>query len=417
MQLNKIIVSSSVLLSLLSSHIVLARPNTGSFDPFEPDRPTRPGDIGGGSSGGFDPWEPDRPTRPDRPNEREQIIEKSLRQYFQGESRVDLLGDYELRRQLEDKRLVSIEIIASTEQGRGQAQLVVNRLESGYPQQVQRQLSQYRFEVDQLRSVVGRDIFDLELSLKGRFYIDRVILKVQEERRVEPQPRVETVRQIINQTIQGEGGVTLDRVLNLQEHHGKLIKRLAIRARALRGMARAQLLVNNMTRAEAGLSTYTSEVSLDFYGSERLGLDIQSLRAVVKGNVVIEEVILDVESRRVNPGPVEPPRERRIERVLNTRLWDNQTLELRNVLGLNPRAEEREVESVELVIRGSEFGSRIKACQKLSVYSSITCGQVEVLRGDFAIVRLNIPWGTKAKELALQVRGMVDLEKIIIDLK
>lgn len=417
MQLNKIIVSSSVLLSLLSSHIVLARPNTGSFDPFEPDRPTRPGDIGGGSSGGFDPWEPDRPTRPDRPNEREQIIEKSLRQYFQGESRVDLLGDYELRRQLEDKRLVSIEIIASTEQGRGQAQLVVNRLESGYPQQVQRQLSQYRFEVDQLRSVVGRDIFDLELSLKGRFYIDRVILKVQEERRVEPQSRVETVRQIINQTIQGEGGVTLDRVLNLQEHHGKLIKRLAIRARALRGMARAQLLVNNMTRAEAGLSTYTSEVSLDFYGSERLGLDIQSLRAVVKGNVVIEEVILDVESRRVNPGPVEPPRERRIERVLNTRLWDNQTLELRNVLGLNPRAEEREVESVELVIRGSEFGSRIKACQKLSVYSSITCGQVEVLRGDFAIVRLNIPWGTKAKELALQVRGMVDLEKIIIDLK
>ncbi len=183
MQLNKIIVSSSVLLSLLSSHIVLARPNTGRFDPFEPDRPTRPGDIGGGSSGGFDPWEPDRPTRPDRPNEREQIIEKSLRQYFQGESRVDLLGDYELRRQLEDKRLVSIEIIASTEQGRGQAQLVVNRLESGYPQQVQRQLSQYRFEVDQLRSVVGRDIFDLELSLKGRFYIDRVILKVQEERR------------------------------------------------------------------------------------------------------------------------------------------------------------------------------------------------------------------------------------------
>lgn len=417
MQLNKIIVSSSVLLSLLSSHIVLARPNTGSFDPFEPDRPTRPGDIGGGSSGGFDPWEPDRPTRPDRPNEREQIIEKSLRQYFQGESRVDLLGDYELRRQLEDKRLVSIEIIASTEQGKGQAQLVVNRLESGYPLQVQRQLSQYRFEVDQLRSVVGRDIFDLELSLKGRFYIDRVILKVQEERRVDPQPRVETVRQIINQTIQGEGGVTLDRLLNLQEHHGKLIKRLAIRARALRGMARAQLLVNNMTRAEAGLSTYTSEVSLDFYGSERLGLDIQSLRAVVKGNVVIEEVILDVESRRVNPGPVEPPRERRIERVLNTRLWDNQTLELRNVLGLNPRAEEREVESVELVIRGSEFGSRIKACQKLSVYSSITCGQVEVLRGDFAIVRLNIPWGTKAKELALQVRGMVDLEKIIIDLK
>lgn len=417
MQLNRIIVSSSVLLSLLSSHIVLARPNTGSFDPFEPDRPSRPGDIGGGSSGGFDPWEPDRPTRPDRPHEREQVIEKSIRQYFQGESRVDLLGDYELRRQLEDKRLVSVEIIASTEQGRGQAQLVVNRLESGYPQQVQRQLSQYRFDIDQLRSVVGRDIFDLELSLKGRFYIDRVILKVQEERRVDPQPRVETVRQIINQTIQGEGGVTLDRVLNLQEHHGKLIKRLAIRARALRGMARAQLLVNNMTRAEAGLSTYTSEVSLDFYGSERLGLDIQSLRAVVKGNVVIEEVILDVESRRVNPGPIEPPRERRIERVLNTRLWDNQTLELRNVLGLNPRAEEREVESVELVIRGSEFGSRIKACQKLSVYSSITCGQVEVLRGDFAIVRLNIPWGTKAKELALQVRGMVDLEKIIVDLK
>ena len=417
MQLNKIIVSSSVLLSLLSSHIVLARPNTGSFDPFEPDRPTRPGDIGGGSSGGFDPWEPDRPTRPDRPSEREQVIERSLRQYFQGESRVDLLADFELRRQLENKRILSIEIVASTEQGKGQAQLLVNRLEVGYPQQVQRQLSQYRFEVDQLRSVVGRDIFDLELSLKGRFYIDRVILKVQEDRRVEPQPRVETVRQVINQTIQGEGGVTLDRMLNLQEHHGKVIKRLAIRARALRGMARAQLLVNNMTRAEAGLSTYTSEVSLDFYGSERLGLDVQSLRAVVKGNVVIEEVILEVESRRVNPGPIDPPRERRIERVLNTRLWDNQTLELRNVLGLNPRAEEREVENIELVIRGSEFGSRIKACQKSTVFASITCGQVEVLRGDFAIVRLNIPWGTKAKDLALQVRGMVDLEKIIVDLK
>lgn len=433
MQISKIIVSSSVLVSLLAPTVLLAGQNSGSFDPFEPDRPNRPSRPNQptepshpGQSGSFDPWEE---RRDDRDNDRRDdqwgnqqgqisVVERSVRQYHLGNNIVDLLQDFGLRRELENKELIEVGILASTEQGNGVAQLRVNRLETGYAQTVRRDLNLYTFAVDPLRSIVGRDIFDLELNLRGRFFVDRVIFKVRERRIIEePRERVEVIRQIINQTIQGEGGVTLDRHLNLALHQGKIVKSLSIRARALRGSARAQLLVNNMTRAEAGLSTFTSDVRLDFFSRERLGIDVQSLRAVIKGNAVIEEVILELENRGGGHGPVDPRPERRIERMVNTRLYDNQTVELRQLIQLNMRQEEREVESVELLVRASDFGSRIKACQKLSMYGSITCGAVEVLRGDLALVRLQVPVGTKARELALQARGFIDLEKIIIDLR
>lgn len=431
MQISKIIVSSSVLVSLLAPTALLAGQNSGSFDPFEPDRPSHP-------SRPSQPTEPNRPTQPgsfdpwdDRRDDRREdqwgnqqgqisVVERSVRQYHLGNNIVDLLQDFGLRRELENKELIEVGILASTEQGNGVAQLRVNRLETGFAQTVRRDLNLYTFAVDPLRSIVGRDIFDLELNLRGRFFVDRVIFKVRERRIIEePRERVEVIRQIINQTVQGEGGVTLDRHLNLALHHGKVIKSLSIRARALRGSARAQLLVNHMTRAEAGLSTFTSDVRLDFFSRERLGIDVQSLRAVIKGNAVIEEVILELENRvgGGGNGPVDPRLERRIERIVNTRLYDNQTVDLKQLIQLNMRQEEREVESIELLVRASDFGSRVKACQKLGMYGSITCGAVEVLRGDLALVRLQVPSGTKARELALQVRGFIDLEKIIIDLR
>lgn len=431
MQISKIIVSSSVLVSLLSPNVLLAGQNSGSFDPFEPDRPTRPTEPSRPSQPS-QPSQPSRPSEPSRPsnpgsfdpweqnNGQIAVIERSVRQYHLGNNIVDLLQDFGLRRELENKELVEVGILASTEQGNGVAQLRVNRLEIGYSQTVRRDLNLHTFAVDPLRSIVGRDIFDLELNLRGRFFIDRVIFKVKERRIIEePRERTEVIRQIINQTIQSEGGVTLDRVLNLAAHQGKTIKSLSIRARALRGSARAQLLVNNMVRTEAGLSTYTSDVRLDFFSRERLGIDVQSLRAVIKGNAIVEEVILELESRNGGniPGPVDPRQDRRIERVVNTRLYDNQTVELRQLVQLSLRQEDREVESVELLIRSSDFGARIKACQKIGSYGSITCGAVEVLRGDLALIRLQVPMGTKARELALQVRNVVDLERITVDLR
>ena len=427
MQLSKIVVSSSLLVSLLSPSIILAGENSGNFDPFEPDRPsrpsrpsepTRPSEPSRPSNpGSFDPWE-DRDRR-DNNSSGISIVERSVRQYHVGNNIIDLLQDFGLRRELENKELVEVSILASTEQGNGVAQLRVNRLETGYAQTVRRELNLYNFSIDPLRSIVGRDIFDLELNLRGRFYIDRLVFKVRERRIIdEPRERTEVIRQYINQTIQGEGGITLDRVLNLAQHQGKVIKSLSLRARSLGGFARAQLLINGLTRAEAGLSTYTSDVRLDFHSRERLGVDVQSLRAVIKGSAIIEEVILELENRGGNfPGPVDPRADRKIERVVNTRLYDNQTTEVRQLIQLGMRQEEREVESVELLIRSSDFGSRIKACQKLGSYGSITCGAVEVLRGDLALIRLQVPMGTKVRELALQTRGIVDLEKISISLR
>ncbi len=425
MELRKIVASSSLLLSLLSAHTIYA-----DFT-FEPDRPVEPSRPRPGQ-----PNHPTQPTDPwgDRPQDRyedrygqERIIERQIRRYVLQEPVLDLLQDFSLRRELDGKELLEVSIIASTEQGRGTAQLRINRLEMDYPQTVQRALTLYTFRADPLRNIIGRDILDLELGLRGKFYIEKVAFKVRErsqypDRPTRPErPRVEVVRQIVNEAIEGEGGITLDRHLNLALHHGKIVKRLLVKARSLRGgYARVELQVNGQRRQEASLSGYSSEVALDFYSQERLGIDIRSIKAVIRGSAIIEEVALELESRGAGPGPgpIDPyPSERRIERVLNTRLFDGQTLELRNVLALNPRLEEREVESLEVVIRGSEFGARVKACQKMGVYGSITCSPVEVLDGNYTVLRLTLPYGTKAREAALQVRGTLDLESIALNLR
>jgi hypothetical protein len=414
MNLKKLI-ASTLLLTLSSSLLADIRPGN---DPRLP----------GNSGGGKDPWEDSRPgqdpwERDDR--EETQKEELQVRQYFMGQSRLDLLQDAYTRARIQGKEIKKIVIEASSEQGNGQARLLVNGQSSAEgAQTLPRPVTKVAYKLDSFANTVGRSLRTLELEMKGRIYVEKVIFHVVEAQRPPGpgpgnpgQPQIEVVRQQLNETIQGEGGLNLGRVFNLTERQGQALARVTILARSARGQAQAQLLVNDQTSAQAQLIGMSStRITFETNGM-RLGQQIQSLRLQVRGNAVIEEVSLEFENRNVpGPGPIQ---ERRIEQVLNQRLYDTNGVAIRELMRLERRHDERQVESVELVLRNADMASTVKLCQTIEgQFQSINCAAPTRLSAGAQVVRLTAQNFVKVKELSLSVRmGMIDIDRIVLNLR
>jgi hypothetical protein len=414
MNLKKLI-ASTLLLTLSSSLLADIRPGNdprlpgnggGSRDPWEDSRP------------GQDPWERDE-------REETQKEELQVRQYFIGQSRLDLLQDAYTRARIQGKEIKKIVIEASSEQGNGQARLLVNGQSSAEgAQTLPRPVTKVAYKLDSFANTVGRSLRTLELEMKGRIYVEKVIFHVVEAQRPPGpgpgnpgQPQIEVVRQQLNETIQGEGGLNLGRVFNLTERQGQALARVTILARSARGQAQAQLLVNDQTSAQAQLIGMSStRITFETNGM-RLGQQIQSLRLQVRGNAVIEEVSLEFENRNVpGPGPIQ---ERRIEQVLNQRLYDTNGVAIRELMRLERRHDERQVESVELVLRNADMASTVKLCQTIEgQFQSINCAAPTRLSAGAQVVRLTAQNFVKVKELSLSVRmGMIDIDRIVLNLR
>ena len=78
-----------------------------------------------------DPWENSGSARD---------VELQLNRYFDGQARLNLLEDAYTRTQLQGLRIKEITITASSEQGNGQARLLVNQTASEQPRTVSRQM-------------------------------------------------------------------------------------------------------------------------------------------------------------------------------------------------------------------------------------------------------------------------------------
>lgn len=413
MNLKKLIVSS-LLLSLSAAAFA---------DVIRPGRDPRPGRE-------TDPWEDSRDPWGNG-SEREEDMrreEVQVRQYFMGQSRLDLLADAYTRARLQGESIHKVVIHASSEHGNGQARLLVNgQLSSHATVTLPRAMEKHPFKLDPFTNTVGRSLRSLDLEMRGRIYVEKVIFHVLRTHTppgpgpVDPgRPQVEIVRQQLNETIQGEGGLHLFRLFNLaNERQGQSLRRVTILARSARGNGEAQLHINDQSVGMSQLIGFSSSRLSFEVGGQRIGQEIRGLRLQVRGNVVIEEVSLEIETRGVpGPGPGFPV-ERRIEQIVNQRLYDTNGVSLLDLMRIDRRHEDRIVESVELVLRNADMASKVKLCQLVEgSFQTITCSNPTMLSGGAQIVRLTSLNFARLRELQLSVRmGMIDIDRIVLNLR
>lgn len=426
MNLKKLIVGT-LLLSLSSAALADIRPIQDPRRPGREDRnpiPPSPNDPWDNR----DPWDSRDPWESDREEREVRKEELQVRQYFQGQSRLDLLADSYTRMRLQGAQIRRVVIHASSEMGNGQARLLANgQVTVEGAQTLPRAMDKHAFKLDPFANTMGRSLRTLDLEMRGRIYVEKVVFHVSEAQfppgpgPVDPgRPQVEVVRQQLNETIQGEGGQNLFRLFNLAaERQGQSLLRVTVLARAQWGSATAELHLNSQSAGAAQyIGSTSTRLSFETYG-QRIGQQIQALRLQVRGNVVIEEISLEIENRSVpGPGPGFP-QERRLEQVINQRLYDTSGVLLSDLMRLERRHEERIVESVELVLRNADMASKVKLCQIVAgQFQAVNCGAPTTLSSGSQIVRLQSVNYAKLREVSLSVRmGMIDIDRIIINLR
>jgi hypothetical protein len=233
-----------------------------------------------------------------------------------------------------------------------------------------------------------------------------------------PESQVEVVRQQVNQTIQTEGGLHLYRMFNLgAERQGQALRRVTLMARALRGSAQISLLKNSETNSYAqtiGMSS--TRISFDLAGA-RIGQEIQALKLYFRGDILVEEVSLEFDRNGNYPGP-NPLPEMRIDQIVNQRLYETSGVNLTALMRIDPRQYNRIVTSVELTLRGSDYGTRLSLCQQVQGQQAINCGQMQVMQPGSQRIILTPANFARLSELSLSVRmGMIDIERIVINVR
>ncbi len=357
-------------------------------------------------------------------------VELQINRYFEGQARLDLLQDSYTRVQLQGKRIKEVTITASSEAGNGQIRLLTNQRSSEGARTVGRQMARHTFQIDPSTNSINQNLRTLELEMRGRFYVENVVFTVLSNTTPDypnypgpstpSQPQVDVVRQQFNESIQQEGGLNLFRNFNLAaERQGQVLKRVTVLARSQRGSAQGQLLINEQGSSEAQLiGTTSTRLSFELNG-QRIGREIQALRLQFRGYLLVEEVTLEFERGGSYPGPGQIL-ERRIEQTINQRIYDTSGVRLLDLMRLDRKHENRIVDSVEIVLRNSDYGVLLKLCQEVLTgpYQSVTCASNTMVTPGMRLVRLNSLNYAKLAELSLSVRmGMIDIDRIAINFR
>lgn len=245
-------------------------------------------------------------------------VEENVQRYFERFQTLDLLIDSYTRNQLLGKKVKSVRISMASESGRDAAGLLINGRQIEASKFASRDLQDYIFTMDPWSNDVGRGLRTLELQMQGRFYVDKVVFELAEDDSAPvpfPMPsQSEVIRQQINQTFEGEGGLNLFRQFPLFEHLGQTVRRVIITAMSQRYSGTAMLLKNteNFGQAQA-VGSQPTRLIFEM-GGERIGDDLQSLRLQFNGQITVLDITVELDQneqswpgRQPMPMPIPTP--------------------------------------------------------------------------------------------------------------
>lgn len=300
-------------------------------------------------------------------------LSRYLGRRYQGRSVIPLRQLLDLDERYRGRRVEFVALVARTDFGRGNAELVVNGRPVGIPQQVGQYTQTLIFYPDAYESELGHEIRTLQLELEGRLHVESVAVQLATDYGYDDQ---DEIRVPLYQRKTGYSTLHVRQILGLDERYrGRRVEEILLTAASDHGRAQAQLVINGRrVGMPEVIDRYSREISLrPEYGMDVIGQDVRTIEIELRGNVDISGLGVRLDRGygggypsypypspypnpdtqpypRPRPGhPPRPVEQNVVTRRVNQHYQGGAVLRLRDLLNLGPEFNGREVESISLL--------------------------------------------------------------------
>ncbi len=165
-----------------------------------------------------------RPDRPDR-----DLVYQNIRQQYRGENVLPLRQILNLGPEYRGQQIRAVILRAATAAGRGQAVVTVNGSPVTGTQIIGTNMDTYRFQLPEWANELGREIQQLQLEIRGNFFVEGVGVKMGRNDGGFPgRPVRETIQ--INREFRGDQTLYLADYVNLAQYRGMRLQRVVLTA-------------------------------------------------------------------------------------------------------------------------------------------------------------------------------------------
>jgi hypothetical protein len=259
--------------------------------PNRPDNPFEPGRPG-------NPWEPGRPDRPDRPDypdypqypdrphygdRREIYVSRRVQN-----EHMDLLQLAGLDRWSDrGTEIESVEIYAQP--GAVQSSLALNA--DGFVVDSENWPSSYNVLTPNRRLVIGDNLNQLSLGVRGVLYIDRIVVNIRNggyNPPPPPPPQDGVAQGYVGQSFYYDTVLDLERATDLYRYRGYRVVSVTIRGRQLDSRGSGRVIINGVTAGRINLQSGRDTVRMPI--NAVVGRDLQSLDLQIVPSLQIDSV-------------------------------------------------------------------------------------------------------------------------------
>jgi len=368
---------------LLTTTSLLANPINASFNYND-----RPGDFH------YDDYDQTQ-------NQNQKIrLKKNIDRYMVGENVLKIRQLLGMNKQYNGHQVKKVILFAASDSGRAKAQLMVNGMPAAQRQIIGQYSEKLIFKVDQSQNVLGQDIRKLQIRLKGRIDVEKVVAVL-----VKPQRGGRTIEVVeeIYQSFRGNDYVSLDS--KLARHDGKKLLSVKVRGESRRGNGTVSLVVNGEVQGRPmRLSEYSDEVvlNLEAYKPSVLGRDIYSVELETTGKVFIEDAVIKLKQKGQST-----PRKRQIKAHVGRSLMGPTQVSVSSLMRLTARDMNRPVKRILIKAHSAQNRARV---QILGQY-----GRLGTQRVGYEMTTLDIDTaGESARDLRLKIGGDLRIESMTV---
>jgi hypothetical protein len=152
---------------------------------------------------------------PSRPGE---LVYEPIQQQLRGENILPLRQILNLGPQYRGQSIRAVILDAATAGGRGEATVLVNGRAVSGTQIVGRNMDRYRFQLPEFADELGHEIQQLQILLRGHFFVEGVGVRLERDHGFPGRPLRETIH--INREFRGAEEIRLADYVNMAQYRG-----------------------------------------------------------------------------------------------------------------------------------------------------------------------------------------------------
>ncbi len=331
-----------------------------------------------------------------------------LNRDFQGQNELAVASLFKLGQLYPDHIVKEVRVSAVSDAGRGQMQLKINQVLTGFNQTVPAGRGALVFQVPTHANIVGDTLQTLRLDIRGRVQIQNITLTL-----IAPTRR-ELIEKRYWQQFQGQNTINVPQVLGIgNEQRGKQLEYVELTAASFAGRAQAVLVINGVRQGVPQIiENFTS--TLRFIPSAQtgttVGADIRTVEILLVGQVRTDSLGVSLLSPSRRPTPVPVPLPRFVEKEVNILVTGDQNLNLQSLVA-DARFNNSRVASVEVTGRSARGNGVVRVCENLGFRTD--CRNIQTLMQQQTFTSHYIG-GARLSDLTLEARGQLVIQKVTV---